>query len=1552
MTLAAPRSRQGKLTLVLAFGVILAAAVGAFLMVSSAFAALPQTTTELDQSPDGPGTIAPGATVTYVATATLSVGLGNAADDLTIQYSGVDGDLTNLAMVCAGPAAATVTNNSVCHWDNNVAAGTYTATLSGQATGDIGAPSAVVCHDVNDSVSCDESPPLNEVAMDDDSPVDTGTLTMDGSQLITADPDSATNFPGTEHEITFTFDPNVDCGINEFTNFPNAANPTRDCVAGDVNLSCDNGTVSIVSVTTLGTDLQASGDVVVVIASDGSDADSCTISIDGASGVSNGVANDNVAFISEEVTKDYSFEAFGGVIRHLDLPDAGTEDNADLQTDPYCETIQFDPTCGILFPQDDLDDVTGSVHAACIVWSDLTNTDAGDITWTITPVNGGPVPAAQQEFAGPAGEPCVMWGAATVGTQTITATYDPGGVSPAINYYWNEFCVEGVDCQEVDPSDGDPLGDIEDEPDPAPLPLIKEWNDLDETKIVNVTSAGLDDWTQRDCSFVPAVPSVGDQGYCDNADWNGATLQVESAYFINTPNGILVGAGSSSFIDYAFGNHVEYDGPVDGALQTYTISGDCGSVVLEIPDTGATVTLSNNLGSGSYIAPLDPPVGPYTDATVNSSDKGVGFTFYPNNDGNSATTLGNADCGPNAEVCITIATEENNQYKSPPLDESEDEEVCVVYVVGTPGNKTPILAWAGQRVVLEHYWGNTSGGSVDELCPELDAPNGDPESFGVLYTKQNGPGAFTSALQGQPAVPPHDIDMTSTDVIVDVLRAPTDDDPDGQGPLDADGITDPNSNCTSRIVYESEDEGQVDISAFVVDDNDSLSDADPRSAQVAFVIYYMKFESFDLGIVESQTQHGTPDELDSQPSSAVDLPVLADSTEANVSANVLAYTRVRGWVETTNCPARDSGVGQNGEFLPANRCIFPDDWAFKAGGSIGLSTRPEYDIYGGTQSGCDNVAGPFSLLDILPDGEFGGCNDGLAPHTPADVDTGSCVLAGLTYGCRETTFPNGVINADDASMPSALVTFQLSGSGFLLGTDKAGDPGFDVTHIPAEPWLAPINQDGSGYLWNSWGGSGAKNGLYNYWTSLADHGQEVISCGGLGGPFVVSPGQPDPCGDGSGVATGGYQLTKVYTDEHGVAMTWVNGDANLTFVDCATSAAAAGNNIVLLNGFYCDSGDEVGDSTLSALVDYPDKRKHFAIAAEDVTITWTWGGKKTVSVVPGENAQFNYVVISLLDRDGFCGNSPSLHPVLDELVEFIIESPNGTIFPDVNGNSAEGNPNGTPAVVHPGNKSADTYAFDTSAFNNIANGGITVDSVPGFDAGECQAWIHVSESLIEPVNVIVRAHDPEGEVTFDVVVNEDTDDDDVPDDDDNCDNVPNTDQADSDGDGTGDACDTEGPPGNASCDDGFDNDGDGDVDQADSGCQSQEGPGGDPSCSDGIDNDNDFLVDDDDPDCINLVEIIWGDWNCDGKVNIGDAIADAATLVDNDFTQGAGCPSMGDELEVTQNGLTQTRVFGDSDCSGDIDIGDAIKIARSLVNLPNSVFGGCPGLGQTVRIPA
>ena len=137
-----------------------------------------------------------------------------------------------------------------------------------------------------------------------------------------------------------------------------------------------------------------------------------------------------------------------------------------------------------------------------------------------------------------------------------------------------------------------------------------------------------------------------------------------------------------------------------------------------------------------------------------------------------------------------------------------------------------------------------------------------------------------------------------------------------------------------------------------------------------------------------------------------------------------------------------------------------------------------------------------------------------------------------------------------------------------------------------------------------------------------------------------------------------------------------------------------------------------------------------------------------MTIEPGENAQFNYVVFHVTDRDGECrafnntSGQQTLHSVLDELVVFVIDSPTGIVFP---------NAAGIPAALL-GDwdaKSAPVFTFDTG---DAANDAIT-QATWFIDEDECQAWIHISESQIKPVNVIITAYDPEGTVTFDKLIN-------------------------------------------------------------------------------------------------------------------------------------------------------------------------------------------------------
>ena len=176
---------------------------------------------------------------------------------------------------------------------------------------------------------------------------------------------------------------------------------------------------------------------------------------------------------------------------------------------------------------------------------------------------------------------------------------------------------------------------------------------------------------------------------------------------------------------------------------------------------------------------------------------------------------------------------------------------------------------------------------------------------------------------------------------------------------------------------------------------------------------------------------------------------------------------------------------------------------------------------------------------------------------------------------------------------------------------------------------------------------------------------------------------------------------------------------------------------------YCSLDDVVGLSDVTAIANYPDKQgKAAPLSSNIVTITWTWGGIKDVSVQAGEVDAEEYVVLHVTDRDGFCGTTPDTHtrlnPVLDEHVDFLIDDGGGTIIDSALGGD-------TPAVqgttVHTSTFSADDAANAAIARTKLVEG------------DECQAWILVSATLNSLVDVRITAFDPEGTVTFDVVVN-------------------------------------------------------------------------------------------------------------------------------------------------------------------------------------------------------
>jgi len=221
----------------------------------------------------------------------------------------------------------------------------------------------------------------------------------------------------------------------------------------------------------------------------------------------------------------------------------------------------------------------------------------------------------------------------------------------------------------------------------------------------------------------------------------------------------------------------------------------------------------------------------------------------------------------------------------------------------------------------------------------------------------------------------------------------------------------------------------------------------------------------------------------------------------------------------------------------------------------------------------------------------------------------------------------------------------------------------------------------------------------------------------------------------------------VYTDNHGEAMVSANGDFKLDYAGCATNQLAG--------GVHCKPGDHVGTGTVTATADYPDFRgKHAPVLSNAATITWTWGGYKDVTIEhdPAGNTQFIYVVFHGLDRDGFCDvpdGAVSLHPLLtsnvndefngnpSETVDFLIDSGSGIVV----GSSLDGTIN-------------DGKQFATGVATFVADGtGFPFSPLASADQeDECQAWIKVSNSLLGITNVLATAHDDEGDIGFDRIV--------------------------------------------------------------------------------------------------------------------------------------------------------------------------------------------------------
>ncbi len=149
----------------------------------------PSLTSEVNQAPDGGTTIANGAPVSYTVSVTLTTGQANA---FTIQLAG-DVDLAGRTLTCTSSTNGTADTVAAagtpgCMWTGPVAAGTFTFTLTGTASGAIGdavpAAASVACTDINSNNTCADEAEQYVIPLDD-SDGDVGALPFETTFTIT-----------------------------------------------------------------------------------------------------------------------------------------------------------------------------------------------------------------------------------------------------------------------------------------------------------------------------------------------------------------------------------------------------------------------------------------------------------------------------------------------------------------------------------------------------------------------------------------------------------------------------------------------------------------------------------------------------------------------------------------------------------------------------------------------------------------------------------------------------------------------------------------------------------------------------------------------------------------------------------------------------------------------------------------------------------------------------------------------------------------------------------------------------------------------------------------------------------------------------------------------------------------------------------------------------------------------------------------------------------------------------------------------------------------------
>lgn len=476
----------------------------------------------------------------------------------------------------------------------------------------------------------------------------------------------------------------------------------------------------------------------------------------------------------------------------------------------------------------------------------------------------------------------------------------------------------------------------------------------------------------------------------------------------------------------------------------------------------------------------------------------------------------------------------------------------------TENEVVPQVRWAGEKIVLEKYFGPTYNGKYVQFALEN-------QSVGVLEA----------------------ISANAT--------------------VDHGTVWTPVTNGFASAILASSDQGVASVVAGLYE----AMEGTQLGNQHFFTVYYLKFESLTIGdVVGKRAEHNAGLW---EPANPWDATTDMTTQTLNISQDALIRARVKGWFTNSNPSVRPvrtvdptNSTLDNPQTatltLPAGRWILPDDWATLAGPNW-MQSRIHWDIMcapdgvvvSATNSELGNyykVAKLVGKADVI--GPF---SPGLELMTPAGWEITNAPTNDILNRPMHTVVPDGYLNKWDAPMPPAKVIYQIQDAGanpnknemgyfkaaaktdiyyLMVSGAKVYTNPFYQEMIPAHQAIPAFINNG-GYDWNSFD---LAYGAYIFWEFINQNRYL---------PIVASS---DPSGHPTCV--------EVYSDNHGEAMVWLNGDWNQYMSGDPNYLNKGANDVPYMA--------TIGTTTIQATVDYPYSRLHQAFQSNLDVKTWLWGG--------------------------------------------------------------------------------------------------------------------------------------------------------------------------------------------------------------------------------------------------------------------------------------------------------------------------------------------------------